>query len=583
MSEYKESSNFILLIASIIVCGLRYMAILLPHWEIFSLWKSLEEIPQQYCLDFAITIIFIVNTYSILQNKKERTAIMCWTEAISFASIVPAWRYMVDFFCWLEIGEPEELNKIMGNAKEIAKIIIEISLFIVIITTFIWIFRHKGKIKEIIFAVFDAMKKDIFMAQFIVILLFVYFSKPSVFFFIKNRLPSLSGYENKIDIVLTIAFFIALLMILIHYRKKKEALTPAAWVGILLCLIGIVPVQTGISKEISYFLQQSKAEKRFYFIVQLFLLGFMILALLAAFMILVHIYQYIHSVKLKETKFWKICKEELLLGHRKIWFLYFLISLLFIMGAVLVFVKWIGSSNYFIPEYEGMVRKLLQVLGILISAVLFLFFVVVALCQMGVFLMRTLKQMDTLKESNRKRYYITHGISGFLAFIFTFFSWYLLRLSFNKENLLGLTINVFQYFVLPVILMIWYSVFFGIVDMILKRENDESNKIIIQIEKHIYELSYNFINVVFAPFRFLFSYIDILSEAMLEDDNDSRENYREKSDKNPKRKKKQAIERKHIKKKPRKIKVVKKENVKKLGEGKETVKINIIKGKTKEG
>lgn len=576
MSEHKEERNLVLLIASILVCSLRYLAILLPNWQIFSIWKSLEEAPQQYCLDFAVIVIFIVNTYSILRDKTEKTAMVYWTEAISFASIVPAWRYIVDFFDWLETGELGELNKIMGNAKGTFKVLLEIAAALIVIAIIVWIFLHRSKIKKIMFAAFQTVKKDVFMAQFIVILSIVHFIRLGIFFFIKNGFWVSISYDNKIDIIISTAFLIALLMILNHYRKKEETLTPAAWVGILLCLLGIVPIQSSIAKEILAVLYPDGAKKGFYFIVQLFLLSFMTFALLAVLVLFVWIYQKFRSIKFRETKFWKTYEKELLLEHRKIWFLYFITCLLFIFGAVLVFVKWIGSGAYFIQEGSDIIRKLLQVLGVLISAVLFLLFVMIALCQMGAFLMRTLKRMDILAESNKKNYYIIHGFSGFLALIFTFISWCIFaNLSFREESLLGLTISVFQYFALPVILMVWYSILFEILDMILKRENEESNEIIMQIEKHTYELSYHFINAVFAPFRFLFSYINILSEAMLEEDND---------DDNSSKKDNRKISSNHKKeKKKRKIKAAKKENRKKLWEDKEIVNIKYHKRKTKGG
>lgn len=288
MSEYKENHNEVLFTASVIVCILRYLAILLPDMPFFSIFRSLEKAPQQYCLDFAIIVIFIVTSCTMLSRKTEKERLLYWTEGISFAALVPAWRYIVDLFDWLETGDLSEITIIIRNAEGIFEVII-LSLAVCFFIGFVIILlRYNDKIKNFLHSCFAFIKKDLFLAQFIIIMMIIHLLRLCISFFAANNsnistwlLSEISG----MDFVLTVAFFIALLIILLHCRKREDTFTPAVWFAIVLCLFGIVPVRNDPAKMIRWFIS--------------------IVVLIIAAALLVSGYRYLRSGKIKETKIWR--------------------------------------------------------------------------------------------------------------------------------------------------------------------------------------------------------------------------------------------------------------------------------------
>lgn len=288
MSEYKENQGEVLFTASVIVCVLRYLAILLPDMPFFAVLRSLEKAPQQYCLDFASIMIFIVNTCKVLSRNVEKGRLLYWTEGISFAALVPAWRYLVDLFDWLETGNLSELDMIIRNAAGIFKVIF-ISLAICFLIGFIiMLLRHHDSIKKCFYSCINFIKKDLFIAQFICIMIIIHAFRFGISFFAARNvnLSSWLLFEiSSIDYVLVAAFFIALLLILFHCRKKEDAFTPAVWFAIVLCLFGIVPMRNNPSEMLHWF-------------------GIIVL-LVVITVLLLSGYRYLRSGKIKETKLWK--------------------------------------------------------------------------------------------------------------------------------------------------------------------------------------------------------------------------------------------------------------------------------------
>lgn len=288
MSEYKENQGEVLFTASVIVCVLRYLAILLPDMPFFAVLRSLEKAPQQYCLDFAIIMIFIVNSCKVLSRNIEKGRLLYWTEGISFAALVPAWRYLVDLFDWLETGDLSELNIIIRNAAGIFKVIF-ISLAICFLIGFIiMLLRYHDSIKKCLHNCINFIKKDLFIAQFICIMMIIHAFRFGISFFAARNanLSSWLLFEiSSIDYVLVAAFFIALLLILLHCRKKEDAFTPAVWFAIILCLFGIVPMRNNPSGMLHWF-------------------GIIVL-LVVITVLLLSGYRYLRSGKIKETRLWK--------------------------------------------------------------------------------------------------------------------------------------------------------------------------------------------------------------------------------------------------------------------------------------
>lgn len=290
MLEKKENHIEVLFTASVIVCILRYLAILLPDLPFFAVWRSLEQPPQRYCLDFAIIIIFLVCSCVVLSRKTEKGRMLYWSEGISFAALVPAWRYMIDFFSWLETGDLSEINSMIRNAGEAIKIFLMVFLVFLLMGFFIILLRYNDKIKKILHKCIAFIKKDIFLAQFICIMIVIHIIRIGVLFLLwkySSHYPQLFSEINGMDFVLATAFFIALLIILFHSKKREieETFTPAVWFGMILCLFGMVPIRNHPAKMIGWFA--------------------IITACILTIVLLVWGYHYLRSGKIKETRFWK--------------------------------------------------------------------------------------------------------------------------------------------------------------------------------------------------------------------------------------------------------------------------------------
>lgn len=286
--EYEENQGEVLFTASIIVCILRYLAIILPDVPFFAMLRSLEQAPQRYCLDFAIIMIFIVSSCIVLSRRTEKRRLLYWTEGISFAALVPAWRYIVDLFDWLETGDLSEITVIIRNARGIFQVLF-ISLAVCIFVGFIIVLlRYNDKIKKLLSSCIICIKKDIFLAQFISIMIIIHIIRLSILFFVTDTsflYPQILAEIGGMDFVLTAAFFIALLMILLHCRKRQDVFTPAVWFAMVLCLFGMVPVRNQPRKIVLWFA--------------------IVAALVIVAVLLVWGYRYLCSGRIKQTKLWK--------------------------------------------------------------------------------------------------------------------------------------------------------------------------------------------------------------------------------------------------------------------------------------
>ncbi len=518
MSENRESRNKILFIVSALVCILRYLAILLPDIPLFALCKQLEQAPQQYCLDFAVFVIFILVTAVVLKSDKTEGAVLLyWSEVMIFAAFVPMWRYIVDFWSWLETGNISDVERMAENGKGFVSIMGRFLPVLLIFLAAIVFLRCKEQGKKGLEAGIKAVQKDSFLAQLIVVLSVIHAFRLFVFLaglHGAKRQVRLFSEASGIEAVLAASCLLALLILVNHCRKKENGFTPAAWTAIFLCLLGVAPLRSNMKQ-----------------VAQFFLLIMMCLVFIALFTLMVKGYHYLCTVRIRDTRFWAGCRRELSSDHSSIWFLYIIICLLFLIGTLAVFVKWTGSAGS-ILEQGDVTKKFLRVAGILIAALLLVLLVLFSLYELGVFLMRTWNEVDTLAAKDKKKYYMAHSLSGFFSVLLTLISWYLMgKISFEENQGMDIFVSMFRYFALPVLLLVWYSVLFAVIHTILLRRNEDSDRIAGLMEQQVYELSGSLINSFTAPFRFVFSYIEMLGEALLED------NSREETEKQQKKKK----------------------------------------------
>lgn len=222
-------------------------------------------------------------------------------------------------------------------------------------------------------------------------------------------------------------------IIIVHHRKQRKNFTPAAWTGIFLCFLGMSAFVTNFKENIEFFkrnwtiviyviiiaaaiillwnLEYKEIKEMletyskqlflvicltpacaavliyligkilkfvssdglpecFYIVFQIFLLLTMILAFLSILILLVKFFKYISTMEFKNIEIWKTFIEIIGKGKGIYLCLYLIGSLAVIAATIMVFINWSGISHGFLSENDDPMEILLQIMGVLVSAVI---------------------------------------------------------------------------------------------------------------------------------------------------------------------------------------------------------------------
>ncbi len=242
--KVEQQKYIVLLTAAVILCLCRYVLPLLPDSEFVLMMKTWLQEPKRYRLDFAALITLLISTVWMFRQKEENPAILYWIEFFSFAAALPALQYGIEFCEWIQAGGLESPQEVWQDIKIFLANLLLPLVVIFVAAAAIGILKYRKKIWSFFDRIAKQIKKDAFLAEMILFLAMVHVVR------IRYSFRKLGGFAedsqntavHEMDSVFMVVFMLAFLMIVVRCIKKKHSITPADWLGIFLCLLGIPPV-----------------------------------------------------------------------------------------------------------------------------------------------------------------------------------------------------------------------------------------------------------------------------------------------------------------------------------------------------
>lgn len=496
---------------------------------------------------------------------------------------------------------PENWANIWQYCFEHRQIIIFFVIFFAFILLDSFFVKHRNKIQE--FSVLG--NKDSFLNNLFFCIIILHEARflldyPGIgSFIIVIDNPSV---QERITLTFFLLFLLALIAVLSHCKRKKDHLSLIMWINIGGCICGMIPVlysigeKEGIIHKYSIFIvmlfimavlgfilwnlnyqkikemliRDSKTLIKFIlvsvggtiltvFILEKLIEAFggsdfaaavhiilQILALLAAILVvllliavLVKVIRNLPHFHLRDTGVWKEYMKDMKRGHRI--FLYGYIAACFLILCI-VLIFFLQRFRFSQQKSGDLSDVLPQIIIMIILAVVFAIAVIFVLCQIGIYIVRTIKEIESMEEEHKSNKFIygIHGISSFFTLILSIISWYIYaKIDFTEETAIGVAGDVFRYFAFPVIALLWYAIMYYLLLVILNNDDHRAKKLKKRIKKNAYKLAGDFVDAIFAPFRLfcnffveLFKSMKSENKAEEEDDDDDQNDEVKKTDDN---------------------------------------------------
>lgn len=459
-------------------------------------------------------------------------------------------------------------------------VVLAVSLIIILVVA-VAFFRYKKRVNKIsILGNRDKFLNNLFIWMVIsnvLAFLWYYGGLESLLDFQNNNL------ENEIFVLIIFLFsLVALLATLIHCRKNMKQIPLIMWILCSLCLCGMAPVFQRIGKIERLFRDHMpavtiitvivalifffwnlnyaqirnlmKRKSKLLFLIFLVFLGIIVLLLVfwekiakafgnKDFLEVVHILllilglvaevlivviliiaivktiQKFRHIKIQNTPFWKANIGEIKAGEKVLLYGYIAACLLALCMFLVFFFWWVRNLQ---QKNADMTYLLSQILVIIILAIVFAFVVIFAMCQIGVYLVRTLKEIDSFEknqEEKKRSYYGIHGLCGFFTLILSFISWYVyIKIDFSEETAIGVAGEAFRFFAFPVIALLWYAIMFYLFMIVLNGEGEKAKSLYKLIKKRVYRVAKGFVKSIFTPFELFFDFFVVLFDAMRDEE-----------------------------------------------------------------
>lgn len=327
------------------------------------------------------------------------------------------------------------------------------------------------------------------------------------------------GIFHKYSIYIVMLFIMAVLGFVLwnlNYQKIKEMIirdSKTLLKFILVSVGGTILIVFILEKLIDAF-GGSDFAAAVHIILQVLPLLAAILVVLLLLTVLVKAIRNLPHFHIRNTEVWKEYMKDMKKGHRIFLYGYIAACLLVLCIVLIFFLQRFQASQ----QKSGDLSDVLPQIIIMIAlAVVFAVAVIFVLCQMGIYIVRTIKEIESMEQEKKSNTYIygIHGISAFFTLILSIISWYIYaKIDFTEETAIGVAGNVFRYFAFPVIALLWYAIMYYLLLVILNNNDKKAKKLKKKIKKNAYKLAGDFVDGIFAPFRLFCNFFVELFKSM---------------------------------------------------------------------
>lgn len=540
---------------------------------IYSLFgKKLVETTFPFFLEMITLFIFIlaIKNMRIKRLNGETDYFAQWTQFVSLISLFSLAHRLLGFL--------EELIDFLSENRQYCVLVVSLIIIIFIVIAFI---RYKKRVNKIsILGNKDTFLNYLFICVVILNILgflWYYGRLESLLGPLKNNMAN-----EVFMLIVFLLSLIALLATLIHCKKKMKQIPLIMWIICSLCICGMAPVFQQIEKIEELFREHAqyvtvitvivalvfffwnlnyaqirnllKKKSKLLFLLFLGFLGIivllavlwekiakafgnkdfpevihillLILGLIAAVLIviilviaIVKTIQKFRCIEIQNTPFWKANIGEIKAGEKVLFYGYIAACLLALCMFLIFFFWWLRNLQ---QKNADITYLLSQILVIIILAIVFAFVVIFAMCQIGVYLVRTLKEINSFEknqEEKKRSYYGIHGLCGFFTLILSFISWYVyIKIDFSEETAIGVAGEAFRFFAFPVIALLWYAIMFYLFMIVLNGEGEKAKSLYKLIRKRVYRVAKGFVKSIFTPFELFFDFFVVLFDAMRDEE-----------------------------------------------------------------
>ena len=448
-------------------------------------------------LEIIAVIFFILAAISLKRSNKRdmpnTPALLA--QIFSLLTALPLVYYVRQFFEWL----PENWTDICQSCFEHRQIILFIVTLVVFAVIDFFLIRNRFRSQE--FSIFG--NKDSFLNYlfFCVILLHevrFLWNYAGIGHFIVSAANS--SVQERITLTFFVLFLIALIAVMIHCKRKDGQLSLLMWINIGGCIWGMTPVLYSIGEKKGLFHKYS-----------IWIVIILIMALLG------FVLWNLNYWKIKET----LVIKKLLKGNHGI-FVYSYITVCFLVLCIemIFFLHWLLRLSQ--QKLDNLFSILPQIILMIILAIVFAVVVIFVLGQLGIYIVRTIKEIEKIgKRKHSSKYkliYGVHGISALFPFIVSIISWFVYaKIDYTDEKAIGVAGDVFHYFSFPVIVLVWYTIMYHLLKATLDRKCRRA-KLKSTIKKNVFTVAEGFVDSIFAPFRLFFNFFVELFNSINGDD-----------------------------------------------------------------
>ncbi len=449
-------------------------------------------------LEIIAVIFFILAAISLKRSNKRdmpnTPALLA--QIFSLLTALPLVYYVRQFFEWL----PENWTDICQSCFEHRQIILFIVTLVVFAVIDFFLIRNRFRSQE--FSIFG--NKDSFLNYlfFCVILLHevrFLWNYAGIGHFIVSAANS--SVQERITLTFFVLFLIALIAVMIHCKRKDGQLSLLMWINIGGCIWGMTPVLYSIGEKKGLFHKYS-----------IWIVIILIMALLG------FVLWNLNYWKIKET----LVIKKLLKGNHGI-FVYSYITVCFLVLCIemIFFLHWLLRLSQ--QKLDNLFSILPQIILMIILAIVFAVVVIFVLGQLGIYIVRTIKEIEKIgKRKHSSKYkliYGVHGISALFPFIVSIISWFVYaKIDYTDEKAIGVAGDVFHYFSFPVIVLVWYTIMYHLLKATLDRKCRRAKKLKSTIKKNVFTVAEGFVDSIFAPFRLFFNFFVELFNSINGDD-----------------------------------------------------------------
>lgn len=557
----------------------------MDHSLLITIWELYKRVAQHnslffFALEIVAIFIFIASMRNLKaeQVKDHRGIIAQLAQILAFLTILSSFRYLYNLVSWIS----EHWEVIRKGVGEYREFVVLLTVFLMLLIGIV-IYRIKKKQNQ------DPYLKTLFfcLAGFHLVRFLWEYAGLGNFIAPQDK-QTVTEIMELAGFFICLSGIFASLIYYKKQKKTNQSFSLMMWLIIWLCLLGIAPALHDMQRLESLFREHSgiltilvsiavalllfwnleytkvkemlknKSGSLFFILcafivsiafgiyiiekmVQVFkntefskgiVIAWQIIILVISFFVMiifgvfaVKLILSLRDTKIAKTNLWKLTFGKIKEGKRGFLFGYFAACVLLLGMIVFMFLNWSRTIQGLLEENGSITQVLFSIGSIVISVLVLIILILFAVCQMGVYVVRTLKEieyLDDLKGNQKKNYYKIHGLSAFLTLILTIISWYIYTtIDYTDEDAIGVAGEVFRYFAFPVIALLWYAIMYYLLTIVINGQGRHAAKLHRLIKMNAYDLAESFVYSIFVPFRLFFNFFDVLGKAMLDEEEET--------------------------------------------------------------